>query len=135
MREYTDIYSVVVAFEVEKGVLRYIGRMYFYELVKKYNKRLKKDDDMLQGSVKISNTCFAYAKFLFNCNKNEIKLILESADRWLVEDFILKMYVKKVAREGCLSEDEVSITDDIKNFLVEQLHKEFSSQSHHKELK
>jgi fructose-1-phosphate kinase PfkB-like protein len=84
MRKYTDIYSEVVAFE-NKGVLRYIGRMYFYELVKKYNKRLKKDDDMLQGSVKISNTCSAYAKFLFNCNKNEIKLILESEDSWLVE--------------------------------------------------
>ena len=85
MRKYTDIYSEVVAFKIEKGVLRYIGRMYFYELVKKYNKRLKKDDDMLQGSVKISNTCFAYSKFLFNCNKNEIKLILESEDGWLVE--------------------------------------------------
>ena len=127
MRKYTDIYSEVVAFEVDKGVLRYIGRMYFYELVKKYNKRLKKDDDMLQGSVKISNTCFAYAKFLFNCNKNEIKLILESEDSWLVEHFMLKMYVKKVALEGNMSEDEVSMADDNKNFLVEQLHKEFSS--------
>ncbi len=127
MRKYTDIYSEVVAFEVDKGVLRYIGRMYFYELVKKYNKRLKKDDDMLQGSVKISNTCFAYTKFLFNCNKNEIKLILESEDSWLVELFMLKMYVKKVALEGNMSEDEVSMIDDNKNFLVEQLHKEFSS--------
>lgn len=127
MRKYTDIYSEVVAFEVDKGVLRYIGRMYFYELVKKYNKRLKKDDDIVQNSVKISNTCFAYTKFLFNCNENETKLILESEDSWLVEHFMLKMYVKKVALEGNMSEDEVWMTDYNNNFLIEQLHKEFSS--------
>jgi len=90
MSEYSYISDIIVAFEQCNGKKKYLGQLSLQDLFKIYNIDIDSDCYDLIGRLKINRKRRAYCKILEDCNNEELNLIDNSEDAYLVAD--LTMY-------------------------------------------